>query len=181
MGNISRDRADPTQGVGAPPTSRLSFLGWLWNNKTREARMRYATRCALCLSIAAAAGCGGQDKPAPSTTAAAGSSPTAAAPASGVIAMQRRVEGHPLEASTPGRFQIIASSQARGSPFLLDTQTGRVWQLRDFAGLVGSPTAWHEMTIIDDRGQMGITSTQFQKLYPPRRGEVPPSERHRRR
>ncbi len=141
--------------------------------------MRSATRCALCLSIAAAAGCGGQDNPTASSAAAAGSSPIAT-PASGAIAMQRRLEGHLPEAAAPGRFQIIASSQARGSPFLLDTQTGRVWQLRDFAGLVGSPTAWHEMTIIDDRGQMGITSTQFQKLYPPRRGEVPPSERHRR-
>jgi hypothetical protein len=82
---------------------------------------------------------------------------------------------------TPGRFQIIASPQTRAGPFLLDTQTGRVWQLREFAGLVGSPTAWYEMTIIDERGRMGVTSNQFQQLYPPRSGQVPPSERHRRR
>lgn len=146
--------------------------------------MRYATRCVLCLSVAAAvalaAGCGGQDKPAASTTATASSSPMAAAPASGTIVQPPRADGQPAEAATPGRFQIIASSQARGSPFLLDTQTGRIWQLREYAGLQGSPSAWHEMTIIDDRGQMGITSTQFQKLYPPRYGAIPPEMRRHR-
>jgi len=143
--------------------------------------MRYVTRCVLCLSVAVTAGCGGQDKPTASTTATASSGPMAAAPASGTIVQQPRADGQPAEPATPGRFQIIASSQARGSPFLLDTQTGRVWQLREFPGLVGSPTAWYEMTIIDDHGRMGVTSTQFQRLYPPRSGEVPPSERHRRR
>jgi hypothetical protein len=73
-----------------------------------------------------------------------------------------------------GRYQIVINPQARGAPFLLDTQAGRIWQLRDFPGLEGSPAAWREMTIIDDTGATGITTAQFQKLYPLRR---PPQRR----
>ena len=156
--------------------------------------MQDAIRSMLSLSMATAfvvlTGCGGSDKPKAGAPATSSGSPASAASNAasvaasnawaGAITQPPIPEGQPAEAAAPGRFQIVASGQTRTGPFLLDTQTGRIWQLREFAGLQGSPVAWHEMTIIDDKGGMGITSTQFQKLYPPR-GGVPPQAAHRRR
>ena len=152
--------------------------------------MQDAIRSMLSLSMATAfvvlTGCGGSDKPKAGAPATSSGSPVSAASnaasvaGAGAVAQPPIPEGQPAEAAAPGPFQIVASGQTRTGPFLLDTQTGRIWQLREFAGLQGSPVAWHEMTIIDDKGGMGITSTQFQKLYPPR-GGVPPQAAHRRR
>lgn len=152
--------------------------------------MQDAIRSMLSLSMATAfvvlTGCGGSDKPKAGAPATSSGSPVSAASnaasvaGAGAVAQPPIPEGQPAEAAAPGRFQIVASGQTRTGPFLLDTQTGRIWQLREFAGLQGSPVAWHEMTIIDDKGGMGITSTQFQKLYPPR-GGVPPHAAYRHR
>jgi hypothetical protein len=120
----------------------------------------------LSLSMATAfvvlTGCGGSDKPKAGAPATSSGSPVSAASnaasvaGAGAVAQPPIPEGQPAEAAAPGRFQIVASGQTRTGPFLLDTQTGRIWQLREFAGLQGSPVAWHEMTIIDDKGGMGI-------------------------
>lgn len=139
--------------------------------------MRFAAFHASYLSMFLLAACGPREQPATpggSKVAASGSSEAAVA-----IAPQQAAE-RPATAG-PGRYTIAMSPQGRAGPLLLDTQTGRVWQLRDFPGLEGNPTAWQEMTIIDDKAGMGITTGQFQKLYPPRdsasRGEA---SRHRR-
>lgn len=56
------------------------------------------------------------------------------------------------QAQEAGRFQITQHPQFRGDQFLLDTETGRVWQLvtsgRDSAG---KPTGvvWEEMSRLD--------------------------------
>ncbi|CAG9177463.1 hypothetical protein LMG23994_03652 [Cupriavidus pinatubonensis] len=130
---------------------------------------------ALCLAMVLMSGCGREPEKSPAPqTGAAGSSDASAAAAS-----PRADDLPPL--GRPGRFQIVSNAQARGGAFLLDTQAGRVWQLRDFPGLQGAPSAWQEMTIIDDKSGMGVTTAQFQKLYPQR--QLPPSrqgDRHRR-
>jgi hypothetical protein len=52
----------------------------------------------------------------------------------------------PSEQNDNGRFRILFSPHARADTFLLDTQTGRVWQLK---GLNGEPAAWSPMTRLD--------------------------------
>ena len=53
----------------------------------------------------------------------------------------------PSDQNGGGRFRIVFSPHARADTFLLDTQTGRVWQLM---GLNGEPTAWAPMTRLDN-------------------------------
>lgn len=139
--------------------------------------MRFAAFHASYLSMLLLAGCGAREQsaaPGGGKVAASGSSEAAV-----TTGPQEALE-RPAPAG-PGRYEIAISPQGHASPLLLDTQTGRIWQLREFSGLEGKPTAWQEMTIIDDKAGMGITTAQFQKLYPPR-NTAPPREigRHKR-
>ncbi|BDB26891.1 hypothetical protein Tamer19_65970 [Cupriavidus sp. TA19] len=134
--------------------------------------MHCIATCVLSLSVALVSACGKREQPpAPTsvTPPVAGSSEAvAAAPPQGANDRPRP--------TTNGRYQIVVNpTGARAGPFLLDTQAGRIWQLSEFPGLQGAPRAWREMTIIDDTGEMGITTAQFQKLYPPR--QVVPQRR----
>jgi hypothetical protein len=52
-----------------------------------------------------------------------------------------------------GRFQIFFNPNVRADTFLVDTQTGTVWQLIQFTDLKGDPTVWNRMDIIDDDKQ----------------------------
>lgn len=120
--------------------------------------------CALSLSVALVAACGKPEPPAPTS----GTPPVAGGSEAVAAAVPQGANDRLLPAAA-GRYQIVGNPQGnRAGPFLLDTQAGRVWQLSEFPGLQGAPRAWREMTIIDDTGQMGITTAQFQKLYPPR-------------
>ncbi len=56
---------------------------------------------------------------------------------------------------TPPRFQIVFSPHAARDTFLLDTATGRVWQLTSFSYLDGEPVAWDLMTRIDNKDDFG--------------------------
>ena len=49
-----------------------------------------------------------------------------------------------------GRFRIFFSPHARSDTYLVDTQTGKVWQLTQFTGLNGEPTAWSPMSRFDN-------------------------------
>jgi hypothetical protein len=49
-----------------------------------------------------------------------------------------------------GRFRIFFSPHARADTYLLDTQTGKVWQLTQFTGLNGEPTAWVPMSRLEN-------------------------------
>lgn len=110
-------------------------------------------------------GCGAHDQPTPAPVAKSGAA-GGSTEASVTVAPHRPevIEPAPLV----GRYQIVSNAQGRTNLFLLDTQEGRVWQLKEFSGLEGSPTAWQEMTVIDDKGRLGITTPSFQKLYPRR-------------
>ena len=52
------------------------------------------------------------------------------------------------------RFQIFFNPNVRADTFLLDTQTGKVWQLTQFTDLNGDPTVWNRMDRIDDDKQL---------------------------
>jgi hypothetical protein len=61
-----------------------------------------------------------------------------------------------------GRYQIVYSPHAARDTFLLDTATGRVWQLTAFSDLEGQPAAWDLMTRIDNNEDL----TKFLQKYP---------------
>jgi hypothetical protein len=44
--------------------------------------------------------------------------------------------------SAPGRFQIIVNPSVRADLFLLDTETGRIWQRTQISYIKGQPDAW---------------------------------------
>ncbi|BBO99406.1 hypothetical protein [Sulfuriferula nivalis] len=62
-----------------------------------------------------------------------------------------------------GRFQIVFNPQMRADTFLIDTQKGRIWQQTQFSDLPGKPSAWEEMDVLDDTGEIGTTHMQFLK------------------
>lgn len=51
------------------------------------------------------------------------------------------------------RFQIFFNPNVRADTFLVDTQTGKVWQLTQFTDVKGEPTVWNRMDRIDDDKQ----------------------------
>lgn len=52
-----------------------------------------------------------------------------------------------------GRYQIVFSPHARADTYLLDTETGRVWQFTKFPYLNGEPSAWMSVARIDTPSQ----------------------------
>lgn len=48
-----------------------------------------------------------------------------------------------------GRFQVVFSPHDRGDTFLVDTMTGRVWQLQERPDLKGAPSVWEHMDRLD--------------------------------
>ena len=66
-----------------------------------------------------------------------------------------------------GRYMIVFSPIVRADTFLLDTQKGRVWQLTKNSDLVGEPTVWDDMIIIDGSGEIpgSITTLEFLKAF----------------
>lgn len=126
--------------------------------------MHYIAPFALCLLMPLVGACGNREQP-PAAAIVKAPGPAGSEAAATPPPQQTNEK---QQAVGPGRYQIVSHPQIRTGPFLLDTQTGRIWQLRDFPGLEGAPSAWREMTIIDDTGAMGISTAQFQRLYPSR-------------
>lgn len=78
-----------------------------------------------------------------------------------------------LSAAPPpqnGRFVIVFSPLVRADTFLLDTQSGRIWTPTKYEDLVGEPTVWEDMLIIDSNGKEAIpgsiNSSEFLKAFP---------------
>lgn len=69
-----------------------------------------------------------------------------------------------------GRFVIVFSPLIRTDTFLLDTQSGRIWTPTKYEDLVGEPTVWEDMLIIDSGGKErildSITTAEFFKAFP---------------
>jgi len=75
----------------------------------------------------------------------------------------------PSDQTGEGRFRIFFSPHARADTFLLDMQTGRVWQLK---GLDGEPTAWAPMTRLDNSEDQAA----FARAHGVRRATPGPAE-----
>ena len=82
--------------------------------------------------------------------------------ASEALAQESRSD---LFSQQPGRYQIVINPQARADTFLLDTATGRVWQLIIYGDLNGEPPAWQLMKRVDSdldlkklRNEFGVKS-----------------------
>lgn len=55
----------------------------------------------------------------------------------------------PVNTASLGRYQIVMSPIARVDTFLLDTVTGRSWQLTQYSDLPGKPMVWQSMDRFD--------------------------------
>lgn len=55
----------------------------------------------------------------------------------------------PKPVASQGRYQIVISPHNARDTFLLDTETGRVWQLAVLSYLKGEPAVWDLMPRID--------------------------------
>jgi hypothetical protein len=48
-----------------------------------------------------------------------------------------------------GRYQIFFSPHARADAYLVDTETGRLWQKTTYTDLIGEPEVWLPLIRID--------------------------------
>lgn len=79
----------------------------------------------------------------------------------------------PEAAPVSPRYQIVFRLHLSADTFLLDTQKGRVWPMTKFTDLQGEPSAWMEIGVIDNSGEIGMKFIEFLRLNPPPR----PTER----
>lgn len=62
-----------------------------------------------------------------------------------------------------GRFQIVTSQFSERSTFLIDTETGTVWQLQGSTFLVGEPLIWNIIPRIDNDDDMARLVAKYGK------------------
>lgn len=53
------------------------------------------------------------------------------------------------EAQQQGRYQIVINPAMRADTFLIDTQTGRIWQKVQYEDMENEPVVWNIMDRID--------------------------------
>lgn len=53
-----------------------------------------------------------------------------------------------------GRFVIVFSPYARADTFLLDTQTGKTWQLAKYTDVLGEPLVWQYLSKFDNEADL---------------------------
>jgi hypothetical protein len=70
--------------------------------------------------------------------------------ASPVVAQAPKTDRSTNAPSPQGRYQIIISPHTARDTFLLDTETGMVWQMQIFSFLNDEPVVWNAMPRIDD-------------------------------
>jgi hypothetical protein len=92
-----------------------------------QAKIKQASAALLCLTILS--GCWWQS--------------TAQAPAP---QQEQKFKIVPPPVARVGRYQIVFSPHMREDTFLIDTDTGRIWQMTEIADLPGKPSVWEEMT-----------------------------------
>ncbi len=95
----------------------------------------------------------------------------------GVVAAEVKAQAEQIEAlkqktsltelARNARYQIVMSTIQGKNTFLLDTETGKVWQLTTFTFLQGDPETWRPMTKIDnDAEESRWVDTQTRKTAP---------------
>lgn len=104
--------------------------------------------CRITLLLLGGIGTVGCEKQSPST------SPPPAAAAQPVVAR-----------SASPRYQIVFSPHVRADTFLLDTQKGRVWVMVKFSDIAGEPSAFDEVEVIDNTGEIGVKYNDFPQIY----------------
>jgi hypothetical protein len=62
-----------------------------------------------------------------------------------------------------GRYQIVISPFSERNTYLLDTETGAVWQLQAFNSLNGEPLVWNLMPRVSNDDDMARVVSQFGK------------------
>ncbi len=86
------------------------------------------------------------------------------------IAYAQTAKPSPPQASTGttnGRYQIVTSPVTARNTFMLDTQTGKVWQFTQFTDLVDDPTVWLFQPRIDSDQEMArFVQTHIVKKTP---------------
>ena len=55
-----------------------------------------------------------------------------------------------LFSQQPGRYQIVMNPQVRADTFLLDTATGKIWQMAKLTDMKGEPVVWQYMERLDN-------------------------------
>jgi hypothetical protein len=65
------------------------------------------------------------------------------------------VSAQPTPGREFGRYQIFFSPHVRADTFLVDTQTGKVWQVVKYSDLEGDPNIWVPMDRVDNDAQLG--------------------------
>ena len=83
----------------------------------------------------------------------------------GPIAAQDQPKSAPATATPQpyGRYQIVTSPFSERSTFLLDTETGTVWQLQGSNVLIGEPLFWNIMPRVDNDEDMARMVAKFGK------------------
>lgn len=76
------------------------------------------------------------------------------------------------QAQTPpprdGRYAIVFSPRVERDTFLLDTATGRVWQLTQYTFLEGEPSAWATLPRLDsDQDETNFVRRNVRKPVEP--------------
>ena len=69
----------------------------------------------------------------------------------------------PVSSPPSGRYQIVISPFTEKSTYLLDTETGSVWQLQNMTSLNTDPLVWSLMPRISDEQDMARLVSQFGK------------------
>lgn len=64
----------------------------------------------------------------------------------------------------PGRYVIVHSPHIQSDTMLLDTATGKTWQLTKFVDRDGEPVAWEPVARTDNPAEM----QQLMRDYPPK-------------
>jgi hypothetical protein len=100
---------------------------------------------------------------------------SAPTPSSAPAAQGKPNDWVPPESTTPapsevGRYTIIHSPQIESDTILLDTVTGRTWQLQKAEFLNGDPLGWQEIYRFDDPGALATMGS----LYGYKKKEAPP-------
>jgi hypothetical protein len=74
-------------------------------------------------------------------------------------AIERYVASREVVPSTqtaPGRYQIVFSPHARADTYLVDTETGKVWESVVYTDVEGKPSVWRAMDRIDGDAELAV-------------------------
>lgn len=68
----------------------------------------------------------------------------------------------PTETQTQ-KYQIVFNPNVRADTFLLDNENGKVWQLTKFTDVIGEPTVWVPLDVIEGSSGDRISWQDFFK------------------